>query len=220
MLRHRHRRVPRRWTRSGPRSRRIRRSLLRSRVAAQASSHPAAARSARHWSVASTRLQGRRGEGKDAVSTDATDDENASGDFDAQKFHDEMSKCLAEVEKNSDPRQYTTTIAAQDLEDLRQALGAPQFDLVGVSYGTRMAQQYLMRYPDGVRSVVLDSVAPNELIFGQNSRRTSRAHSNRNSRCARRMPPAPKLSAIPMRACSSCATRCAPNRRTIRSAIR
>ncbi len=104
---------------------------------------------------------------KDAVSTDATDDENASGDFDAQKFHDEMSKCLAEVEKNSDPRQYTTTIAAQDLEDLRQALSAPQFDLVGVSYGTRMAQQYLMRYPDGVRSVVLDSVAPNELIFGQ-----------------------------------------------------
>ncbi|MGH8123145.1 MAG: alpha/beta hydrolase, partial [Rudaea sp.] len=28
-------------------------------------------------------------------------------------------------------------------------------------------QQYLMRHPDGVRSVVLDSVAPNELVFGQ-----------------------------------------------------
>ncbi len=50
---------------------------------------------------------------------------------------------------------------------MRQALGAPQFDLVGVSYGTRMAQQYLMRHPDGVRSVVLDSVAPNELVFGE-----------------------------------------------------
>jgi pimeloyl-ACP methyl ester carboxylesterase len=49
---------------------------------------------------------------------------------------------------------------------VRQALGAPQFDLVGVSYGTRMAQQYLMRYPGGVRSLVLDSVAPNELVFG------------------------------------------------------
>lgn len=87
--------------------------------------------------------------------------------IDAAKIREETAKCLAEVEKNADPRQYTTTVAAHDLEDLRLALGAPQFDLVGVSYGTRMAQQYLMRFPDGVRSVVLDSVAPNELIFGQ-----------------------------------------------------
>jgi pimeloyl-ACP methyl ester carboxylesterase len=97
-------------------------------------------------------------------------DTDADGDnagFDTQKFHDAMTKCLAEVQKRADPRYYTTTLAARDLEDVRQALGAPQFDLVGVSYGTRMAQQYLMRYPDGVRSVVLDSVAPNELIFGQ-----------------------------------------------------
>ena len=50
---------------------------------------------------------------------------------------------------------------------VRAALGNPQFDLVGVSYGTRVAQQYLMRHPDGVRSVVLDSVAPNELALGE-----------------------------------------------------
>lgn len=87
--------------------------------------------------------------------------------IDTQKLREAVAKCLAEVEKKADPRQYTTTIAARDLEDLRLALGAPQFDLVGVSYGTRMAQQYLMRYPAGVRSVVLDSVAPNELVFGQ-----------------------------------------------------
>ena len=76
-------------------------------------------------------------------------------------------ECLDQVRQHADPAQYTTTIAARDLETLRQALGAPQFDLVGVSYGTRMAQQYLMRYPDGVRSVVLDSVAPNELVLGE-----------------------------------------------------
>jgi len=70
------------------------------------------------------------------------------------------------VQEKADPRYYTTTIAAHDLEAVRQALGAPQFDLVGVSYGTRMAQQYLLRYPDGVRSLVLDSVAPNELVLG------------------------------------------------------
>jgi pimeloyl-ACP methyl ester carboxylesterase len=75
-------------------------------------------------------------------------------------------ECLAEVQKKADARFYTTTIAVHDLEAVRQALGAPSFDLVGISYGTRMAQQYLMRYPDGVRSMVLDSVVPNELIFG------------------------------------------------------
>jgi len=101
----------------------------------------------------------------EARKTDALDEGEAG--FDAQKFRDALAKCLAEVGKNADPTQYTTTIAAQDLEDLRNALGSPQFDLVGVSYGTRMAQQYLMRHPDGVRSVVLDSVAPNELVFGQ-----------------------------------------------------
>jgi pimeloyl-ACP methyl ester carboxylesterase len=75
--------------------------------------------------------------------------------------------CLAEVQAHADPRFYTTTVATRDLESVRQALGAPQFDLVGISYGTRMAQQYLMHYPDAVRSVVLDSVAPNSLVFGE-----------------------------------------------------
>jgi pimeloyl-ACP methyl ester carboxylesterase len=97
----------------------------------------------------------------------AAEVEDASGGFDERKMRDETAKCLAEVVKTSDPTQYTTTVATQDLEDVRQALGSPLFDLVGVSYGTRMAQQYLMRHPEGVRSAVLDSVAPNELIFGQ-----------------------------------------------------
>lgn len=78
-----------------------------------------------------------------------------------------ISACLAEVQEKADPRFYTTTLAVGDLEKVRQALGAPRFDLIGVSYGTRMAQQYLMRHPDGVRSVVLDSPVPNELIVGE-----------------------------------------------------
>ncbi len=91
----------------------------------------------------------------------------ASEDFDPERARQRTRDCLAIVEKNADPRYYTTTIAAEDLEALRVAIGGPTFDLVGVSYGTRMAQQYLMRHPDGVRSVVLDSVAPNELVLGE-----------------------------------------------------
>lgn len=87
--------------------------------------------------------------------------------FDLGQLRVRVKNCLAEVEKKSDPRFYTTTEATRDLEDVRLALGAPLFDLVGVSYGTRMAQQYAMHYPNSVRSIVLDSVVPNQLVLGE-----------------------------------------------------
>ena len=97
-----------------------------------------------------------------------SEDETDTGeDFDAAKAEQHMRACLDEVSKKADPRFYTTTVAADDLEAVRAALGNPAFDLVGISYGTRMAQQYAMRHPDGVRSIVLDSVAPNEIALGQ-----------------------------------------------------
>lgn len=98
---------------------------------------------------------------------DLEDEDAASAaTIDYAKIRANTQACLAEVSKDADPSQYTTTAAVRDLEALRQALGAPQFDLIGVSYGTRVAQQYLMRHPDGVRSVVLDSPVPNEQTLG------------------------------------------------------
>jgi len=98
---------------------------------------------------------------------DPTDfDETSSTEIDLALVGERTRACLAEVEKRADPAQYTTSVAVRDLEAVRQALGAPEFDLVGVSYGTRLAQQYLKRYPDGVRSLVLDSAVPNELVLG------------------------------------------------------
>ncbi|HWU77454.1 MAG TPA: alpha/beta hydrolase [Rhodanobacter sp.] len=87
--------------------------------------------------------------------------------LDADKMRAAAADCLRQLAGRADPRYYTTTIAAQDLEDVRKAISAPTFDLIGVSYGTRMAQQYLMHYPDAVRSVVLDSVVPNTLALGE-----------------------------------------------------
>ena len=87
--------------------------------------------------------------------------------LDLGKVRKSVTACLDEVKQKADPRYYTTTIAAQDLEDVRKALGSPQLDLIGVSYGTRMAQQYLAHYPGSVRSVVLDSVVPNQVVLGQ-----------------------------------------------------
>ncbi len=87
--------------------------------------------------------------------------------FDPERAKTLTAQCLAEVEKTSDPRFYTTTDAVADLEAVRKALGAPKLDLVGISYGTRLAQQYARAHPDAVRSIVLDSVVPNPLILGE-----------------------------------------------------
>ncbi len=65
-----------------------------------------------------------------------------------------------------DPRFYTTTIAMQDYDLVRAALGYEKLNLFGVSYGTRAAQVYLRLFPDQVRTVVLDSVVPQELALG------------------------------------------------------
>lgn len=72
--------------------------------------------------------------------------------------------CLAGLD--GDPRFYTTTIGMQDYEAVRQALGYKTINLWGASYGTRAAQVYLRLYPKRVRSVVLDSVVPQELALG------------------------------------------------------
>jgi pimeloyl-ACP methyl ester carboxylesterase len=102
-----------------------------------------------------------------ACAQDPTDfDAAAVSEVDLSKVRELTQACLADVARDADPAQYTTTAAVRDLEAVRQALGAPEFDLVGVSYGTRVAQQYLKRHPDGVRSIVLDSAVPNELVLG------------------------------------------------------
>ncbi len=46
------------------------------------------------------------------------------------------------------------------MNDLRIALGYAEWNLYGVSYGTRLAQTVMRDFPEGVRSVILDSVYP------------------------------------------------------------
>lgn len=74
--------------------------------------------------------------------------------------------CLAAIGERADPRFYATHHAVHDIEAVRQAIGAPQLNLYGGSYGTRAAQEYLRRYPQAVRSVILDAIVPPELALG------------------------------------------------------
>ena len=81
----------------------------------------------------------------------------------------EQAKVFAEQcarQLKADPRFYSTSDAIRDLDAVRAALGVDKINLVGISYGTRVAQQYAHRYPQHTRSVVLDGVVPNELVLG------------------------------------------------------
>ena len=55
---------------------------------------------------------------------------------------------------------YSTSVASDDLDDVRAALGYPKLVLFGGSYGTRFYLDYARRHPDSVESVVLEGVAP------------------------------------------------------------
>jgi pimeloyl-ACP methyl ester carboxylesterase len=58
---------------------------------------------------------------------------------------------------------YDTTQNAADIAELRVALGIEQWNVRGVSYGSDLALQLLRDHPQGIRSVVLDSVVPPQL---------------------------------------------------------
>jgi len=77
-----------------------------------------------------------------------------------------VQSCLSKLPH--DPRFFTTSVAVTDFEALRAALGYSQWNVYGVSYGTRVAAHYARRYPEMTRSLILDSVVPPELILGAN----------------------------------------------------
>lgn len=69
--------------------------------------------------------------------------------------------CVRRVrDEGYDPAAYNTAENAADIADLRVALGIDEWDVYGVSYGSRLALAYLRLHPEGIRSVVLDSVSP------------------------------------------------------------
>ncbi|MCE2689602.1 MAG: alpha/beta hydrolase [Rubrivivax sp.] len=78
-----------------------------------------------------------------------------------------LRECRAALQKlpHGDLRQYTTTVAMADAEAVRQALGAPLVNLLGGSYGTRAALEYLRQFPQAVRRVVIDGVAPPDMVL-------------------------------------------------------
>ena len=111
-------------------------------------------------------LVDQRGTGKSNLLNCAADPDDADADPSPDTMQAAAAECVATLSKKADLRRYTTTDAIADLDAVREAIGAKQVNLVGVSYGTRVAQQYAMHHPQATRSIVLDSVVPNTLKLG------------------------------------------------------
>jgi pimeloyl-ACP methyl ester carboxylesterase len=69
-----------------------------------------------------------------------------------------LERCSSAFADSLDVTAFNTTESADDLEDLRIALGAEQLAVVGMSYGTHLALAYLRRYPNRIAHAVLAGV--------------------------------------------------------------
>lgn len=91
--------------------------------------------------------------------------------LDTVKQLQRLKACRDDLAKlpHGDLRYFSTSIAMQDFEAVRQLIGAPQWNLIGASYGTRAALEYMRQYPDKVRRTVLDGVAPPDMVLPSSS---------------------------------------------------
>lgn len=72
-----------------------------------------------------------------------------------------VSACLKEIESAGiDISKYNTRENALDVHTIMQALGYPVYNLYGISYGTKLALETMRVSPQGIRSVIIDGVAP------------------------------------------------------------
>ncbi len=113
-------------------------------------------------------LVDQRGTGRSApLSCTYPDDWESTKRDAAAQMSDLRQATVACLAKYGDRvRYYTTSIAVGDLDRARAALGYPEIDLYGSSYGTRVAELYMRRYPRSTHAVILDGVTYPEQAIG------------------------------------------------------
>ena len=86
---------------------------------------------------------------------------------DAARIFDRLADCRTRLQRlpHGDLRHYTTALAMQDADAVRRQLGAERVNLVGGSYGTRAALDYMRQFPRAVRRAVIDGVAPPDMVL-------------------------------------------------------
>jgi pimeloyl-ACP methyl ester carboxylesterase len=112
-------------------------------------------------------LLDQRGTGRSTPSLDCPADSSLPADVLLDVGHalaallPPLEACAARLAAQGvDPADYTTAASADDLEDLRRALGAERIRILGFSYGTELAMVYGRRHGGAVDRLVLASVRP------------------------------------------------------------
>lgn len=73
------------------------------------------------------------------------------------------------TKKGIDLNGYTTNEIAADINDLVNVFKIKKYNLLTISYSTKIAQVLLRDYPKGIRSVVMDSPLPLEVNYDEES---------------------------------------------------
>jgi pimeloyl-ACP methyl ester carboxylesterase len=79
--------------------------------------------------------------------------------YDAMFPLEGVKACRKESEERADLTKYLTTIAVEDMEEVRSRLGYGKLNLIGGSYGTRFVQEFMRRHPESVRTATLQGLA-------------------------------------------------------------
>ena len=74
-----------------------------------------------------------------------------------------LRECMEILKSKADLTKYTTPIAMDDLDDVRQYLGYSKINIYGGSYGTRAALVYARRHAANTRALIIDGVAPTDM---------------------------------------------------------
>jgi pimeloyl-ACP methyl ester carboxylesterase len=67
--------------------------------------------------------------------------------------------------KGVDPRAYSDAAIADDIDDIRRALGVPRVSILGFSYGTRLAMAFVRRHPTRLERIVLQGPTDADLEY-------------------------------------------------------
>ena len=88
----------------------------------------------------------------------------------ARLFQKAARECNARLRLNGiDLNYYTTNQIAADINDLINVLNIKKYNLLTMSYSTKIGQVLMRDYPDKIRSVVMDSPLPLEVNYDEES---------------------------------------------------
>ncbi|MCM2270307.1 MAG: alpha/beta fold hydrolase [Thermoanaerobaculia bacterium] len=123
---------------------------------------------------------------------------NLQGFYDEFLPPDKVRRCRERLAARFDLTQFTTSAGVDDLEAVRRALGYEKLNLVGFSYGTRFALDFLRRHPGSARTATLVGIDPttehgplNYARFAQNALDATFADCAAEPACAARFPDLP-----------------------------